>query len=85
MKLGGNIELIGFESLEPGTLIVVKKMVGNYAKKIEGLERFVLTLNKNDEYKMECLLVINGEEHKAEVSNKNLFYGIDKAISEANK
>jgi ribosome-associated translation inhibitor RaiA len=32
-KLGGNITLVGFK-LEPMVLIVVKKIVGNYAKKL---------------------------------------------------
>ena len=34
MKLGGNIVLDGCDNLEPATLIVLKKMVGNYARKI---------------------------------------------------
>ena len=33
LKLGGNIVLVGF-SLEPAEMIVVKKIIGNYAKKI---------------------------------------------------
>ncbi len=33
LKLGGNITLSGF-SLEPVEMIVVKKIIGNYAKKI---------------------------------------------------
>ncbi len=33
LKLGGNIILVGF-SLEPAEMIVAKKIIGNYAKKI---------------------------------------------------
>jgi ribosome-associated translation inhibitor RaiA len=33
LKLGGNIILVGF-SLEPVEMIVVKKIIGNYVKKI---------------------------------------------------
>jgi len=33
-KLGGEISLIGFDSLEPMELIVVKKIVGNYVRKL---------------------------------------------------
>jgi len=33
LKLGGNIVLVGF-SLDPAEMIVVKKIVGHYAKKI---------------------------------------------------
>ena len=33
-KLGGNIALVGFEILEPAELTVVKKIVGNYVRKM---------------------------------------------------
>ena len=33
-KLGGNISLINFEVLEPAELVVVKKIVGTYVKKL---------------------------------------------------
>ncbi len=33
-KLGGNIALVGFEILDPSELIVVKKIVGNYVRKM---------------------------------------------------
>jgi len=33
-KLGGNIALVGFEVLEPAELIVIKKIVGNYVRKM---------------------------------------------------
>jgi len=35
IELGGNISLIGFRDVEPGKLIVVKKIVGNFVKKIQ--------------------------------------------------
>ena len=34
IELGGNINLDNFEEIEKGQLIVVKKVVGNYTKKI---------------------------------------------------
>jgi len=34
ITLGGNIKLDGFDELDPGMLIVVKKMVGLFAKKV---------------------------------------------------
>lgn len=33
-KLGGNIALVGFEILDPLELIIIKKMVGNYVRKM---------------------------------------------------
>ena len=35
IKLGGSIELSGFSSLDGGQMIVLKKIVGNYARKME--------------------------------------------------
>ncbi len=34
MELGGNITLQGFDAVDPATLIVVKKIVGNYTKRL---------------------------------------------------
>ena len=34
MKLGGGIELNGFSGIEKAHLVVVKKIVGNYAKEM---------------------------------------------------
>lgn len=33
-NLGGNIALVGFEILDPSELIIIKKMVGNYVRKM---------------------------------------------------
>jgi len=84
MELGGNISLEGFDELEPGTLIVVKKMVGNYAKKISEknkFEKLELTLKKEAEkYKIEVKLIIEGKEKKEEAEDVNLFFTIDKVL-----
>ena len=34
IELGGNITLVGFKEMGFGELIVVKKIVGNYARKL---------------------------------------------------
>lgn len=51
ITLGGNIKLDGFEELDPGMLIVVKKMVGLFAKKVSEnmgeLESFDVTKENN--------------------------------------
>lgn len=39
-KIGGNIALIGFGALEPIELIVVKKITGNYVKKISEIAQY---------------------------------------------
>ncbi|MAG50139.1 hypothetical protein CL621_00690 [archaeon] len=84
MELGGNISLEGFDELEPGTLIVVKKMVGNYAKSIAEkaeFEKLELTLKEEEKkYKIEVKLISKGKEKKEEAEDENMFFAIDKAL-----
>ena len=50
IQLGGNISLSGFSIVEPGQMIVVKKIVGNNVRKLEGMckkfEHLKLTLKQ---------------------------------------
>ena len=84
MELGGNINLEGFDELESGTLIVLKKIVGNYVKKIAEkikFEKLELSLKKEAEkYKMEAKLIIEGKEKKENVEDENLFFAVDKVL-----
>ncbi|MEK6907081.1 MAG: hypothetical protein AABW45_00995, partial [Nanoarchaeota archaeon] len=34
LQLGGNISLAGFKELEPAKMVVIKKITGNYVKKM---------------------------------------------------
>lgn len=84
IELGGNITLIGFKDVEPAQLVVIKKMVGNYAKKIQEKQEFEnLTLNLKDKSKniLEAILKIKDKEDKVENSDINLFFCIDKVLS----
>ena len=51
-RLGGNIALVGFDKLEPAELIIVKKIVGTYVKKLQ----------ENTDYK-ELRLVLQQHQH----------------------
>jgi ribosome-associated translation inhibitor RaiA len=88
-RLGGNIALVGFDKLEPAELIIVKKIVGTYVKKLQ----------ENTDYK-ELKLVLQQHQHgktfKHEINaqvdlNKRTFHSnvtewnLFKAISEAMK
>lgn len=91
IELGGNIKLIGFKELDPGMLIVVKKIIGNYAKKISTISPFQeLSLHTkeihktvtNQKYELQAKLVIDGNSViSAEVTDFNLFFAMDKALS----
>ncbi len=87
IELGGNIKLIGFNELDAASLIVVKKITGNYARKISEkvnsiVEELSLELKSSDAQKgINSNLKIKDKQINAEVSDVNLFYALDKALS----
>jgi len=82
MELGGNIALINFDALEPSKLIVVKKIVGNYAKKIAEKKNFdKLQLTLKGEYAITTVFMANGDRIETEATNKNLFFALTEALN----
>ena len=51
IELGGNIELVGFKELDHASMVVLKKIVGTYAKKFSeansDFEKLVVTKTDN--------------------------------------
>jgi ribosome-associated translation inhibitor RaiA len=90
IELGGNIKLEGFNTADPSTLIVVKKIVGNFAKKIqEQTGEFQelslhLTDNMTNNYTLHAKLK-GTKECNAEASEVNLFFAINKALEDVMK
>lgn len=85
MELGGGINLENFEVVEPGKLIVVKKVVGNYTKtiseKIKGFKKITVKLDKKDDF--EISVKVEAEKTIETASkNKNLFFALDEALSQ---
>ncbi|MEW6062777.1 MAG: hypothetical protein AB1571_00185 [Nanoarchaeota archaeon] len=81
MELGGNISLQGFESTEPATLIVVKKIVGNYAKKISEIKDLKkLTVSRNSS-SIEATAQLNDKEIKEKASSDNLFFALSEVLN----
>ena len=90
LQLGGNIELSGFSDLEPGIMIVLKKIIGNYARrmsdKCKGFERLNLTMKiihakeKGEKYELYAKMIDNGKPHNASSVDRNLFVGVDSAL-----
>lgn len=92
IELGNNITLIGFKTLEPAKLVVVKKVVGNYAKKINEvigpfnklilhLKEIHKTAEANQKYEIQGKLELTSKQYNSEVTDYNLFFAIDKALS----
>ena len=90
LELGGNIQLTGFSDLDGGRMIVLKKIVGNYAKKLCGLcanfEQLSLTMKSVHEteaskiYELHAKLMDDGKPVIGEYSDRNLFIAVDAVL-----
>ncbi len=86
LQLGGNIELSGFSSLEGGAMIVLKKIVGNYARrmtdKAKNFEKLSLTMKTvhDNQYELHAKMIDNGKAVTSSVTERNLFVAIDSAL-----
>lgn len=85
ISLGGNIELSGFQNVEKAKLIVLKKIIGNYAKKMQekrsDYEKLLVRLGgdeSNAEIKAE--LIAGGNSILGEDKQDNVFVAIDNAL-----
>ncbi|HHE36350.1 MAG TPA: hypothetical protein ENL16_00870 [Candidatus Woesearchaeota archaeon] len=90
IELGGNITLVGFKELEKAELVVVKKIVGSYARKmsdtVSGFESLTVTLKVvhrtegSEKYELHAKAVINGKPLASETTQRNLFVGLDDVL-----
>ena len=86
LQLGGNIELSGFSSVDGGTMIILKKIVGNYVKristKVENFEKLSLTMKTvhNNQFEVHAQMLDNGQQFASEITDRNLFVAIDSAL-----
>ncbi|MEK6861929.1 MAG: hypothetical protein AABY07_08235 [Nanoarchaeota archaeon] len=93
IELGGNIKLDGFNSVDPPTIIVVKKMIGNYAKKISDnitqVDELLIDLKESDMenkiFRLNATLTSEEEKFDSEVQDINLFFALDRAMQEIMK
>lgn len=86
IELGGKITLSGFHIVELGKLVVVKKIVGNYVKKMEektqNFENISIHLKTvhNSEFEIQTKLVANGRSYSSDVVDFNLFFAMGKSL-----
>jgi len=89
IQLGGNIELVGFKELDGGSMVIVKKMVGNHVRKMTDMatnfEKLTLTLKQvhgsNGKFEINAKVIDNGRPVTSEVTDFNLFMTLDKALT----
>ncbi len=95
IELGGNIRLTGFKELDGGSLVILKKVVGNYVRKIsesnDKFENLSLTLKNinekegNKKFEVHAKLVNGGEVLTSEVTDRNIFFTVDKVLNSVMK
>jgi hypothetical protein len=82
--LGGNIELSGFRELDGGSMIVLKKIIGNYARRFSdnyGNEKMSLRIAKGaGVYALTCSVLCKGQNITVDHSDKNVFFLVDAVL-----
>lgn len=90
IELGGNITLSGFNDFDSGSMVIVKKIVGNYGKKFADLckefQNLSVNLKKVHEREMSELYEIHakvtdkGNLITSQVEDRNLFVALDNVL-----
>lgn len=90
MTLGGNIQLSGFKDVDRSEMIVVKKLVGSYARKFsdhhekfQSLHVTMKPVHKREQsavYEVMGRVVIDGKPFSVEHEDRNLFFSIDAVL-----
>lgn len=82
--LGGNIELSGFRELDGGSMIVLKKIIGNYARRFSdsyGSEKMELRIAKGAGiYALTGSVLCKGQKVTVDHSDKNVFFLVDAVL-----
>ena len=95
-SLGGNIDLVGFREVDGGSMIVVKKLVGNYTKKfssrLSNFERLVISMkpvhssnDKGGAYELRGKILYDGKSDHADITDHNLFFAVDNVLKKLEK
>ncbi len=88
--LGGSIELVGFKELDGGSMIILKKMVGNHVRKLsdiaDNFEKLTVSMKKvgsgHNKFEIQAKVMDNGKPYVSEVTDFNLFFTLNKALSQ---
>ncbi len=94
LELGGNIQLTGFSDIDPATLVIVKKMVGNFVKDMtqhnSGFRSLNVTLKgvhereKSEKHEIHAHLKTD-QVYTAYVVERNLLVGLDSVLKKVEK
>jgi len=92
IELGGNIKLVGFNEVDSGSMVVLKKIIGNYARKIadyddkfQGLEVMLKKIHDtgngaHPKFEIHAKAVCGHGTKCSEVVERNIFVGVDTTL-----
>ena len=85
-----DIQLTGFRDIDSSSMTVLKKIIGNYAKRISELTKKMGTLHitlkpihereKSEKYEVHAKVVDDGKVYASEMVDRNLFVAIDSVL-----
>lgn len=85
-QLGGNIELIGFQEIDGGSMIILKKVIGSYARKfsdrLSGIDKLSIRMKKvgNSQFELYGALHKEGQQFNSDLTEYNIFVAMDKLL-----
>ncbi len=90
INLGGSIQLTGFRVVDSSSMVVLKKIIGNYAKRISELTKKMDALHitlkpvhereKSEKYEVHARVVDEGKVFASETTDRNLFVAVDSVL-----
>ena len=84
ISLGGNITLNGFQNIEGGKMIVLKKVIGNYTKQMQekkaNYEKLTVTLQGDENNATIKAELTAGGNFIAEDTQNNIFVALDNVL-----
>lgn len=93
IELGGNIVLAGFRERDPAELVVVKKLVGTYARRISEqtgvLDRLTVTMKPvhkqgdSEKFELHVKVEAGNRSESLETTDHNLFVALDSVLKKA--
>jgi ribosome-associated translation inhibitor RaiA len=86
-QLGSSIEINGFSIVDQASMVIVKKVIGSYARKFSdknvGFEKLTVILSKDesqDSFQVEAQAKTTSSLFNSKINEKNLFVGIDSVL-----
>ena len=90
LNLGGNIQLVGFKQISMSEVVVVKKLVGSYTRKIqENCKNFqsitvmlkeIHKVDDNAKHEIHVKVLDEAKTFSSEIVDKNIFVALDSAL-----